>query len=223
MERSLRDAFYCQRWHLDSFCQDSLITEFVLFPKKLLPNCLGITIWIVIGFCLRIALYISSIPWLRFVMSYIMMTQFTKSKTRAPSREYKRVQCTKYTLFPAVLNKPELDMLLGSRLIVWCKAREQKVVFLASCWGAESTTVLNWRSDQSGIWAEGPAAPSNASILGTPGCCTCLSWLTTSPFDPSHEPWQVPRWSRRKHKHKVHTLTTWLVCWSTHTYSHSWV
>lgn len=146
---------------------------------------------------------------LRFVMSYIIM-QFTKSKTWAPSLEYiGYIQYTVYRVhhiyFLSCCTKTS-DMLLGYRLILWCKAREQKVVFLASAeeW---SSTVLNWGSDQRGIWAEGPVAPSNTIIPGTPGCCSCLSWLTTSSFDPSHESWQVPRWSRHKHKSKVHTLT----------------
>ncbi len=155
------------------------------------------------------------------------MTQFTKSKIWAPSLEYITVR---QIYFVSCCTKTALDInapgLLSRR--VWCKAREQKVVFPASAeeW---SSTVLNWCSDQRGIWAEGPAAPSNTVILGTPGCCSCLSWLTTSPFDPSHEPWRVPRWSRRKHKNKVHALTKAcgrtqdcvLVCW-TYTYMQSW-
>lgn len=89
---------------------------------------------------------------------------------------------------------------------VWCKGREQKVVFPASAeeW---SSTVLNWCSDQRVLWTEEPAAPSNIVILGMPGCCSCLSWLMTSPFDPSHESWQAPQQRRLKHKYKVQAHT----------------
>lgn len=107
-------------------------------------------------------------------------------------------------LFPET--KSELDRsppgLFSHRL--WCKAREQKVVYPASAeeW---SSTALNWCSDQRGIRAKEPAAPGNTVIQGMPRCCSRLSWLMTSPFDPSRGSWQVPWWSR--HKRKVHTFT----------------
>lgn len=122
-------------------------------------------------------------------------------------------------------------MLLGSCLIQ-CDVRPgNKRLSSLPLLKSGAATVLNWCSDQRGIWAEGPAAPSNTTILGTPGCCSCLSWLTTSPFDPSHEPWRAPRCSRRKHKYKKcmrsqkHRGYThkhrMLVRGRTHTYSHT--
>lgn len=90
-------------------------------------------------------------------------------------------------------------------LVSWCdvRAREQKVVFPAS---AEEWFLIG-ALIREGSGLRDPQLPATPSSREQPGCCSCLSWLTTSPFDPSHGSWQAPRRSRRKHKYKVHTLT----------------
>lgn len=101
----------------------------------------------------------------------------------------------------------------------WSKAREQKVVFpvLAEDW---SSSAPNWCSDQRGLWAEEPAAPSNTVILGMPGCNSCPSWLMTSSFDPL--PWVLTSTSvEQEHTQKLLGMHIILQsCTSEYTCSH---
>lgn len=148
---------------------------------------------------LCIVLFISFIPYLRFDKCE---TGWGHKSQKANHRFY-RVQ---QMYFVSCCTKTEVDIHAPGRSSyrVWCKASEQKVVFPASAeeW---SSMVLNWCSDQREreIWAEHPAAPSNTITSGMLGCCSCPSWLMTSPFDPPpHESWQAPGYSKRKHKYK---------------------
>lgn len=90
IERSLRDAFYCQWCYFASFCLCRLITAFscsiyVPFSQKVLHNRFCFIIWIVNGF---FPLCISKSILLDLSSHILCRCNSQKSQTRAPSLEY---------------------------------------------------------------------------------------------------------------------------------------